>query len=83
LYELSPAQNEIVRYVADNYLTMGMTELMNDVVYLTEPMKQGRKGALLPMKVADNAVKDEIGFGLEDLLRAKEEAAAGVGAASL
>ncbi|MEO7985981.1 MAG: Panacea domain-containing protein [Gemmatimonadales bacterium] len=85
LFTFAPTEDEIIRYVVQNYLTMGMEELINEVVYLTEPWKTkvGRKGDLLPMGVVDNAGRDAVGFDLEEVLRAEKEIEAGRGAATL
>jgi hypothetical protein len=78
LFGFSLGENEILGYVADNYLDMDLEEFIELVVKATDPWKEvTREGEKLPMHLVDGTVKDEIGFDLEALIRAEQQAEAG------
>ena len=79
-FDFTPAEAEILRYVAANYLGLPMQELLHDIVYPTAPMVAApKKGTVLPMSLADNVKRDIIRFDLEDVLAAEREIDAGNG----
>ncbi len=65
----------VLAYVVKNYLQMTTKELVSDVVYQTEPFKaMSRNGQRIPMESAKHAGTKRVGFRLEDVLRAEQEA---------
>jgi hypothetical protein len=57
---------------------MDMEEFVDLVVKTTDPAKQAeRLGEDLPMQIVDNVVRNEIGFDLERLAAAEQQAAEG------
>lgn len=73
-FDFSPAETEILRYVATTYLTMPMQELLHEVVYTSTPMvEQPVMEQLLPMDSVNNRGTEAVGFKLEDVLRAEQE----------
>lgn len=71
-------ENEILAYVAANYLNLPMSELLDDVVYETTPMKAAEtfRGPL-PMHLVDNEGRKAVGFDLEAVMRAERQAEEG------
>lgn len=77
-FAFSPAQTQILAYVAKEYTQTSLRELLEDVVYVSEPMQAvERRGQPLPMDSVDNQAKQEIGFDLEEVLANEREAEAG------
>jgi hypothetical protein len=77
-FEFSLGELEVLRYVTENYLDMPMEELIEDVIYETEPMKAGvSEESRLPMELADRRGVDAVGFDLEAVLAAEREIAEG------
>jgi hypothetical protein len=71
------AEREILDYVTRTYAQMPLDQLLNEVVYETQPMKAARRGSRVPMAEQDNAERNEIGFDLEEVLAAEREALQG------
>ncbi len=73
-FDFSLGEAEILRYVALNYLSMPMKELLQDVVYLTTPMKENPpEGQDLNMDIMNNVGKEAVGVDLEEVLKAEAE----------
>lgn len=78
VFGLTLGENEVLRYIFDNYLKMELEEFIDDVVKATDPFKAvSRHGEELPMGTVDGEKRDEIGFDLEKVLRAERQAAEG------
>jgi len=78
MFDFSPAESEILYYVATKYQRTALRELLSEVVYETGPMKAvQRKGERLPMETLDGNQRDRIGFDLEDIIAAEQEIDAG------
>lgn len=73
----SPAEREILEYVTRTYAQMPLDQLLNDVVYQTEPMKAAQRGSRVPMADQNDAERNEIGFDLEQVLAAERDALQG------
>ena len=73
----SAAEREILDHVRRTYAHLPLEQLLNDVVYQTEPMKAARRGRRVPMVEQNNADRDEIGFDLEEVLAAERDALQG------
>ncbi len=74
-FGFSLAEKEILSHVAERYMETPLKELLDDVVYQTPPMKSvSQKGERLPMEDLDNQDKNRIGFDLEEVLAAEQEA---------
>lgn len=73
-FDFTPAESEILRYVAMNYLRMPMEELLKDVVYPTLPMQETtRLEEKLPMDALNRRLAEVVGFDLEEVLEAEHE----------
>jgi hypothetical protein len=82
VFGFTPGENEILGYVADNYLNMEIEEFIELVVKETDPCKEvTQEGEELPMHLVDGTVRDEVGFDLEAIVRAEQQAEANAGAA--
>jgi uncharacterized protein YwgA len=78
VFEFSPAELEILEYVASTYSQTPLNDLLYEVVYETEPMKAVKtKGERLPMEIVDNTQRNSIGFDLEEVIAAECAAKAG------
>ena len=74
-FQFTPAENEILGYVAANYLTMDLDEFIDLVVKETDPFKAALvEGERLPMHLVNNTAAKEIGFDLEAVMRAERQA---------
>lgn len=76
-YEFSTGEAEVLRFVADAYLSMSARQLCDDVVYETEPMQGVQMMDDLPMERLDRKPDDPFGFDLERMLRSEQSAQAG------
>lgn len=78
VFGLTLGENEVLRYIIDNYLSMELEEFIDDVVKATDPFKAvNRHGEELPMDLVNGEKRDEIGFDLEKVLHAERQAAEG------
>ncbi|MGQ0713799.1 MAG: type II toxin-antitoxin system antitoxin SocA domain-containing protein [Gemmatimonadaceae bacterium] len=78
VFDLTLGENEVLRYVMDNYLNMDLEEFVDDVVKVTDPFRAvQRQGEVIPMELVDGVKRKEIGFDLERILRAEQQAAEG------
>jgi hypothetical protein len=69
---------EILGYINDNYLDMEMEEFVDLVVKTTDPFRQvEREGEAVPMDLVKNTVRNEIGFDLERMAAAEQQAIEG------
>ena len=63
----------ILSYVCKQYSAVDLKELLDDIVYKTEPMvavqKSGRRGQALNMGQVDNDMSMELGVKFEELLQ--------------
>lgn len=75
-YTFTQPEAEILRYVAETYLTETAVRLCEDVVYKTPPMVGAKVGERLKMEKMENE-RDPLGFDLERLLAAEAQAEAG------
>lgn len=71
-YSFSPAEREILDYVARTYVPAGLSDVLAHV-YQTEPMKQAVRGRRVPVEVLDNRDRAAIGFDLEEVLAAERD----------
>lgn len=78
-YGFDQAETEILRYVAETYLSRTARSLCDDVVYQTSPMKGAKVGDKLEMDRMRNEKDkdDKLGFDLERLLAGEASAEAG------
>lgn len=73
LLEFSPAQIEILSYIVKRYTKTPLKQLLDDVVYETEPMeKVQRRGDRLPMDEMNNVDRERLGFDLEKVIEAEK-----------
>lgn len=78
VFDFTLAENEILGYVAVNYLNMPMDELLNDVVYETKPLKVAVQfHQRLPMEIINNEGRNLVGFDLMRIIKAEQQARAG------
>lgn len=71
LLGFSPAENEILQYVAARYMAVPLQELLDDIVYQSKPMKAVEKrGDHLDMAIVDKAEERRVGFVFEDVVAA-------------
>jgi hypothetical protein len=78
VFDFTLGENEVLRYVVDNYLDMDIDEFVDDVVKETDPFKAvDRQEEVIPMDIVDGTKRAEIGFDLERILRAERQAAEG------
>lgn len=73
----SPAEREILEHVTRTYARMPLDQLLNDVVYQTEPMKAAQRGSTIPMADQNDVERNELGFDLEQVLVAERDALQG------
>ena len=76
-YDFTTAEAEVLRFVADSYLSMSARQLCDDVVYETEPMQNVAMMEDLPMERIDKRLDDHFGFNLERMLQSEQSAKAG------
>ena len=79
VFDFSLGENEVLAYVADNYLDMSMDELLEDVVYPTAPFQAVRNEfrARIPMELVNGQEKQFVGFDLEAVIKAEQQAELG------
>lgn len=74
-FDFTIGQSAVLDYVVTSYLNMPTKELVEDVVYQTEPFKRvTSRGQRIPMESAAHAGTKRVGFRLEEVLRAEQEA---------
>jgi len=79
-FGFTPGESEILGYVVRNYLAMDIEEFIDSVVKQTEPfLAATRHGEELPMAVIDGAGREQVGFDLEAVLAAEQQAVDGRG----
>lgn len=76
-YDFNAGEAEVLRFVADTYLSMTARQLCDDVVYQTEPMEGVEMGQALPMERVDRDRGDALGFDGERLIASEQSAKAG------
>jgi antitoxin SocA-like protein len=76
-FDFSLVEAQLLRHVAQTYLTLTARDLCDDVVYQTEPMQRARMNQELDMDQLNNQEKKELGFNLERLLASETSVAAG------
>ncbi len=74
---LTEAEIEIVRHLATQLKGMTATQVCDDIVYQTDPMKKANQLDLLDMDMLNNRVRKREGFDFERLLVSEASAAAG------
>lgn len=78
LFDFSIEENEVLAYVASNYLSMPMQELLQDVVYETKPFKAAKRfHDRLPMELGDNEGRRLVGFDLGRIITAEHQVRSG------
>jgi antitoxin SocA-like protein len=79
----TPAEVEILSYVCRQYSRVELRELLDDVVYQTEPMlrakKKGTQEKPLEMDIVNNTKGNELTVTLEELLERRRQLRAGEG----
>jgi Antitoxin SocA-like, Panacea domain len=77
----SPAEVEILSYVCRKYSQVQLRELLDDVVYKTEPMvraqKKNAKGQHLEMGMIDNVKAQELSVSFDELVERRRHLLAG------
>lgn len=76
-FDFSPAESEVLRYVAVTYLTKTTRDLCDDIVYKTEPVLAAEVGEALPMDSINRPPGDRLSFSLERMLAGEASVAAG------
>ncbi len=76
-FDFSPAEAEVLRYVATTYLSKTARELCDDIVYKTQPMVEAEPGKPLPMDRVNRVPGERLGFNLERMLAGEASVAAG------
>lgn len=77
-FDFTPAELEILIYVARTYTRTKLEELLDDIVYETEPMKEvAGRGERLPMEIANNKKRGDIGFDLDEVIAAEQRIESG------
>lgn len=76
-----PAEIEILSFVCREYSKVELRELLDDVVYQTEPMLKAKEenahGERLDMDIVNDAKSKQFGMAYEELLARSQEARAG------
>jgi len=72
VYSFTPAEREILEYVARVYLSTNLTDTLAHV-YATEPMRAATRGQPIPMELVDRRDRDAIGFDLEEVIAAERD----------
>lgn len=77
----APAEMEILSYVCRQYSQVPLRDLLDDVVYQTEPMlkaqEKGAKNQPLEMHIVDNSKSNELSISFEELLERRRQLQAG------
>ncbi len=77
-FDFSLGELAVLDYVNTNYVRMNTDELVNDVVYKTKPfVSTNRHNELLPMDAVNHSGTKRVGFRLEEVLLAEQEARRG------
>lgn len=77
-FDFTLGENAVLSYIVDNYLNMDLPELIDEIAKQTDPFKAvERHGEELPMHLVDGKKRGEIGFDLERILRAEQQASEG------
>ena len=74
LFDFSAGDAEILEWVLAKYRSTPLKELLEDIVYETEPMKQAEKGQRVPMEVVDLQKSKELGLDFNAILEAEQQA---------
>jgi len=81
LESFKPVETEILSYVCRQYSRVELRDLLEDVVYQTEPMvvaqKKKAKEKPLDMNIVNNAKRGELTVSLEELLERRRQLRAG------
>jgi hypothetical protein len=77
-FGFSLGESAVLDYVVKNYLDMNWEEFLHDVVYETLPMKRTKKkGEPLPMDLLNFQGSREVGFNIEEVLKAERDTTPG------
>lgn len=80
-YSLHPDEFHILSYICETYSEMSLRDLLDEVVYETEPMKNAQeknaKNESLNMGLVDNQKRYELGVPFDELLARSREARLG------
>jgi uncharacterized protein YwgA len=77
-FDFTPGEAEVLAYVMANYSHMDFVEFVAEVVKKTDPFKAVRKQReALPMDLLNGIARDTVGFDLEAIIRAEQQAEAG------
>jgi hypothetical protein len=76
-YDFGLPDAQLLKYVADTYLSKSARDLCDEVVYKTEPMLHARQGNALPMSRVNRKPGRQHEFDLERMLAGETSAQAG------
>lgn len=76
-YDFGLPEVQLLKYIADTYLSKNVRDLCDEVVYKTEPMLHARQGSALPMSRVDRKPGRRHAFDLERMLAGEASAQAG------
>lgn len=76
-FDFSAPEAEVLRYVATTFLSRSARDLIDDIVYRTEPMVDAEPGQPLAMDRANGTPGAGLTFNLERMLRGEASADAG------
>lgn len=74
----SPAEEEVLRYLLEQYSSAPLGDLLSEVVYESRPMQRVKvRGERLPMDDENDRTRRQTGLDLAELLLAEQEATRG------
>lgn len=76
-YEFDLPDVQLLKYIADTYLSKSVRDLCDEVVYKTEPMLHARQGSALPMSRVNRKPGSRHDFDLERMLAGEASTQAG------
>jgi hypothetical protein len=76
-YDFSVGEAEVLRYVAESYMSLTARQLCDDIVYETEPMKDVQMMDELPMDKVERRADTPFQFDFERMLQSEQSAGAG------
>jgi hypothetical protein len=77
-FDFSLGENEILAYIAANYLNMELEEFIAGVVKETDPFRAAAsQGQPLDMDLINDSQRREVGFDLESVLKAESQESEG------
>ncbi len=76
-YDFDLPDVQLLKYIADTYLSKNARDLCDEVVYKTEPMLHARQGSALPMSLVNRRPGSRHEFNLERMLAGEASTQAG------